>query len=110
MIVEDLHPYWKTALAKSGNARVFGDDAPSRRHMDDDSAVQLFTKVWSTSLEPQLRQAPPIPQIAAYESLEGKQKEFAPPGYQYRQFEVHGAYFIARLNLQASETGLCDQL
>src|SRR5437879_5433134 len=96
MITENLPCYWKALLAKDGDPRVFGEHADRRRWMDETDALRHFTTVWASHLEPATRVAPRIAQPDAHVMLEGKQRDFAPPGYQYRHLSICGAAFIAR--------------
>jgi hypothetical protein len=110
MINDNIHPLWKMRLARSGDARVFGEQSDVRRKMDDEGALRHFADVWQSKLEPEIRRAPVIPTTEAVELLEGKQREYAIDGYQYRQFSLDSVIFIARLNDGATENGNCDQL
>jgi hypothetical protein len=110
MISESIKPVWKMILARTGDARVFGEQSDVRRNMDDETALEHFAKVWQVKLEPEIRKTPVISPAEARELLEGKQREYADAGFQFRQFSLHAVVCIARLNHGATEDGNCDQL
>ena len=110
MIRESINPPWKVILARTGDARVFGEQSDVRRKMDDEAAIEHFAEVWNNKLEPEVRKAPVISAAEAKELLEGKQRDYAIDGFQFRQFSLHSVVFVARLNNGATEEGKCDQL
>ena len=109
MIHENMKPQWKIILARTGDARVFGEQSDVRRKMDDEAALQHFAKVWQAKLEPEIQKAQVISAAEAKELLEGKQRDYAVDGFQYRQFSLYSVVCIARLDLGATEEGSCDQ-
>lgn len=110
MIEDNIHTSSKLHHIKHGDARVFGEDSDVRRRLDLDPAIKRFTQVWKDVLEPKIRTASEITPEKAKELLEGKQREYATAGFQFRQFSIHGAVFVAGLNKDATEEGRCDQL
>ena len=108
MISESINPNWKTTLARTGDARVFGEHSDVRRKMDHQTALQHFAEVWQSTLEPEVRKAPVITTAEAKELLEGKQRDYAVEGY--RQFSLYSVVCVPRLNHGAAEEGNCDQL
>ncbi len=110
MIIEDLNRNWKITLARGGDASVFGAESDVRRRMDEEDALRHFGTVWEAKLEPELRKAPPISTAQAKKLVKENQQNYAVDGYQYRQFSLDSAVFVARLNQHASEDGRCDQL
>ncbi|MFB2877774.1 hypothetical protein [Floridanema aerugineum] len=110
MIDESLFPQSKVYLVKGGDAKVFGEDSDIRRRMTDTQAIERFKNIWEKVLEPEIRKAPIITAEEAKELLEGKQRDYAIRGFQFRQFSLHSAVFVARLNKDATEDGVCDQL
>lgn len=110
MIGETINRSWKAILARTGDARVFGEQSDVRRRMSDEEAIEHFATVWETKLEPEVRHAPLISAAEASELLEGRQREYAVEGYQFRQFSLHSVVCVVRLNKDAKEDGVCDQL
>lgn len=110
MIKERIHLSSKQYHVTGGDARVFGQDADVRRKMTSKQVEERFAQVWEQLLEPEVRKAPIISLEEARELLDGKALEHAKPGYQYRQFSIDLAVFIARLSKEATEDGICDQL
>jgi hypothetical protein len=78
--------------------------------MDEDEALAHFASVWRETLEKEVRTAPKITLEEAKELLDEKQVVHAKDGFQYRQFSIHSVVFIARVNNDAEESGICTQL
>ena len=110
MIKESINSRWKQILARTGDARVFGERSDVRRKMEDQEALTHFSEVWRSKLEQEVRGAPIISAAEAKELLEGKQRDYAIEGHQFRQFLLHSVPFVVRLNKEATDEGTCDQL
>lgn len=104
------HASSKLHHIRRGDARVFGEDSDIRRRLNDKEATNRFGEVWKSILEPEIRTAPKITVEDAKELLEGKQQDYAIAGFQFRQFSIQAAVFVARLNKDATKEGVCDQL
>jgi hypothetical protein len=110
MIEENIHTRSKLYHARGGDARIFGEDSDIRRKMDERQTLERFASIWQNVLEPEIRKASIITTEEAKELLEGKQKEYVINSFQFRQFSLHNVVFIARLNSEAREDGVCNQL
>jgi hypothetical protein len=110
MFKEKILPKVKAFHVTGGDSRVFGEDAAERRKMGPKQVGERFAQVWRDLLEPEIRVAPIISLDEARELLEGRSLEYALSGYQYRQISIDSALFLVRLNSDASQDGVCDQL
>ncbi len=110
MIQENINQAWKRNLARTGDARIFGERSDVRRQLSDAEAIVHFDQVWTEKLEKEVRNATPISVAEAKELLEGKQRAFALEGHQFRQFSLDSVPFVVRLNSGATDVGICDQL
>lgn len=110
MIQERISPEVKAFHVTGGDARVFGEDAAERRRMNAGQVQDRFAQVWRDVLEPEVRMAPLTSLDEARELLDGKSLRYALPGHQYRQISIDSALFLVRLNIEAGQDGVCDQL
>lgn len=110
MIEDQINPSQRIYCVRGGDARIFGQDSDVRRRMTDQEAEERFAKVWTEKLEPHVRIAPIITAEQARELLEERQRSFAPDAYQYRQFMIDSVPFVVRLNKDATEIGICNQV
>jgi hypothetical protein len=110
MIKDETNPKQKQYCVRGGDARIFGGDPDVRRRMSDQEAEERFAKVWADKLEALVRTAPVISAEQARELLEEKQRTYVTEAGQYRQFMIDAVPIVVRMNKDATENGICDQI
>src|SRR6478736_851172 len=106
---EMLNQKSKAYLVHGGDARVFGEDADLRRKFNDTKINKRFKQVWEETIAPGLDGGQTVTADEAKELLGDRRAEFVKPGFEYRQFSVDTAAFLARLSV-VPNSPTCDQL
>jgi len=81
-----------------------------RRKFDDSQVDTRFREVWESLISVSLETAPVVTIEEAKELLgDEKRAAYVIPGYEYRQFSVDSAAFLARVSRNREDLD-CDQL
>jgi hypothetical protein len=98
--------YTKVFLAQKGPASVFGRDVDTRESLSRADAIALFDRIWNSTLEREVQQAPRCSTESVVERVFDKAKPRVKKSAEHREFRIANCLFIAQLPLPDE----CDEL